>query len=138
MISSATGVSAFDRLEALVANDELYALADAVPSPPPERGGRPRSYPVYMWVLFDALLSVYGSARQVEAELAHPLVWKHLCVLIRDRFPAEPERWLSERPMRRHHYLYGRTRWLTDERCWQRCGVCTTTSPRRRRAILAS
>ncbi len=108
------GVSAFERLEALVANDELYALADAVPTPDPSRGGRPRSYPVYMWVLFDALLSVWGSARQVEAELSHPMVWSRLCDLIRARFPDEPDRWLPATPMRRWHYLYGRTRWLTE------------------------
>jgi hypothetical protein len=66
-----------------------------------------------MWVLFDALLSVYGSARQVEAELAHPLLWNHLRNLICARFPDDPDRWLPEAPMRRHHYLYGRTRWLT-------------------------
>ena len=107
------GVSSLERLEALVANDELFALADAVPEPDPSAGGRPRMFPPYMWVLFDALLSVYGSARRVEAELAHPVVWAHLRVLIARRFPDDPDRWLSEEPMRRHHYTYGRTRWLT-------------------------
>lgn len=111
--SSQPGVSAFDRLEALVANDELYALADAVPAPDPSAGGRPCLYPRFMWVLFDALLSVYGSGRQVEAELAHPVVWNHLRYLVRARFADDPSRWLPEEPMRRHHYMYGRTRWLT-------------------------
>lgn len=106
-------MSSLERLEALVANDELFALADAVPEPDPSAGGRPRMFPPYMWVLFDALLSVYGSARRVEAELAHPVVWAHLRVLIARRFPDDPDRWLSEEPMRRHHYTYGRTRWLT-------------------------
>ena len=108
------GVSSFDRLEALVANDALFELADAVPETPRARGGRPRMYPVYAWVLFDALLSVFGSARQVEAELAHPIVWGHLRRLVKRRFPAQPELWLPAQPMRRHHYSYGRTRWLTD------------------------
>jgi hypothetical protein len=107
------GVSSFERLEALVANDELYALANAVPSPEPSAGGRPRQYPVYAWVLFDALLSVYGSARKVEAELAHPIVWGHLRQLTRNRFPDDPTMWLPASPMKRHHYLYGRTTWLT-------------------------
>ena len=69
-------------------------------------------FPPYAWILFDALLSVYGSARRVEAELAHPVVWGHLRGLIQARFPWEPERWLPAQPMRRHHYLYGRTTWL--------------------------
>lgn len=60
------GTSTFDRIDALLANPALYELADAVPMPDPAAGGRPRDYPSYMWVLFDALLSVYGSARRVE------------------------------------------------------------------------
>ncbi|MGI8757546.1 MAG: hypothetical protein ACR2MB_17145 [Acidimicrobiales bacterium] len=49
-----SGVSSFDRIDALVANPELYALADAVPPADPSAGGRPRQYPVFMWLLFDA------------------------------------------------------------------------------------
>jgi hypothetical protein len=104
------GVGSLEQLEALVANDELFALAAAVPMPDPARGGRRRSYPAYMWLLFDALLSVYGSARRVETELAHPLVWEYLRSLVAQRLPDEP---LPAVPMRRHHYLYGRTTWLT-------------------------
>lgn len=104
------GVGSLEQLEALVANDELFALAAAVPVTDPARGGRRRTFPPFMWVLFDALISVYGSARRVEAELAHPLVWGHLRALMAERLPDHP---LPEQPMRRHHYLYGRTRWLT-------------------------
>src|SRR5688500_7763557 len=80
------GVASLERIEALVACDELYDLAAAIPEPDRSRGGRPRLYPTYMWILFDALLSVYGSARRVEAELSHPLVWGHLRHLIARRF----------------------------------------------------
>jgi hypothetical protein len=106
-------VAALERLEALVACDELFALAAAIPETDRSRGGRPRLYPPYMWILFDALLSVYGSARRVEAELSHPIVWSHLRDLIAQRFPDDPTRHLPELPMRRHHYLYGRSAWLT-------------------------
>ena len=108
------GVSTLERLEALVANEALYACADTVPEQDRSVGGRPRHFPPFMWVLFDALLSVYGSGRRVEAELAHPLVWARLRQLIQERFPHDPTRWLPATPMRRHHYLYGRTRYLTD------------------------
>jgi hypothetical protein len=108
------GVGSLDRLEALVGNDALFELAAAVPIPPPEHGGRPRMYPAYAWVLFDALLSVFGSARRVEAELAHPLVWGHLRRLIQHRWPNDPELWLPVQPMRRFHYSYGRSKWLTQ------------------------
>ncbi len=107
------GVGSLDRLEALVTNDALFELADAVPTPPAEHGGRPRMYPPYAWVLFDALLSVYGSARRVEAELAHPMVWGHLRGLIQRKLPDQPEQWLPVQPMRRYHYSYGRSEWLT-------------------------
>ena len=46
----------------VVANPAVYALADWCRIRT-HGGGRPRMYPVFMWVLFDALLSVYGSAR---------------------------------------------------------------------------
>lgn len=108
------GTSTFDRIDALLANPELYELADAVPEADPSAGGRPRHYPTYMWLLFDALLSVYGSARRVEIELSHPIVWAHVRTAVRSRFPDEPERWLPSTPMRRHHYLYGRTAWLAQ------------------------
>jgi hypothetical protein len=107
------GTSTFDRIDALLANPALYELADAVPMPDPRAGGRPRHYPTFMWVLFDALLSVYGSARRVEVELAHPIIWNHISTTIRQRFPDDPERRLPAKPMKRHHYLYGRTAWLT-------------------------
>lgn len=107
------GVASLERLEALIANPELYALAGAVPTTDPSRGGRPRQYPVYAWILYDALISVYGSARRVEAELGHPVVWRHLRELVEQRFPNEPDHWLPDEPMRRHNYLYARTAWLT-------------------------
>ena len=61
-----------------------------------------------------SLLSVFGSARQVEAELSHPTVWGLLRDRVRRQFPNDPSRWLPATPMRRHHYLYARNRFLTD------------------------
>ena len=82
------GVSALERVEALLANPALYELADLVPDPAPDAGGRHRDYPTFMWLLYEALISVYGSARRVEAELAHPLVWNLIRKTIRRRFPG--------------------------------------------------
>ena len=98
------GFSALERLEALVSNPALFELADAVPEPDPSVGGRPRLYPVFMWLLFDALLSVYGSGRKVEAELAHPTVWSRLRRHVRDAQPDRSDLWLPRRPMRRTLY----------------------------------
>lgn len=109
-----TGHGGLERLEALLSNPAVYAIADAVPVHDSRLGGRPRTYPIYMWVVYDALLSIFRSARRVEAELQHPLVWDRMRALIRERFPEEPDLWLPEVPMRRHHYLYGRTTYLAQ------------------------
>ncbi len=65
-----------------------------------------------MFIVFEALLSVYGSARQVEAEISHPIVWNHIRRAVTKRFPDQPGVRLPEAPMRRHHYLYARKRTL--------------------------
>jgi hypothetical protein len=107
------GVSALERVEALLANPAVYELANLVPEQA-ETVGRPRDYPTYMWVLYEALISVYGSARRVEAELAHPIVWNLIRTASRKRFPHQTDLHLPVRPMRRHHYLHARNRYLTD------------------------
>jgi len=112
--SRRVGVSALERVEALITNPALYAAATAVPERQPGEGGRPRQFPVFMWLLFDALLSVYGSGRRVESELAHPVVWSRIREVVADQFPNDPSMWVGDRPMRRHHYLYGRTTYLTQ------------------------
>jgi hypothetical protein len=114
MASRANGISALERLEAILRNPALYRLAEAIPRRDRLRGGRRRLYPEFMWLVFEALISVYRSARAAEAELAHPLVWARLRRLVRTRFPGNPAMWLPEQPMRRHHYRYGRDRYLTD------------------------
>ncbi len=65
-------------------------------------------------LVYEALISVYGSARQVEAELSHPLVWEFCHTRTSARFSKQPARWLPDAPMRRHHYLYARNRYLSD------------------------
>jgi hypothetical protein len=111
---AASAVSALERVEAIVTNPAVYELAERIPPADLNLGGRPRHYPDYMVVIFEALLSVYGSARQVEVELAHPLVWEFIRTKIRGRFPKQPARWLPDQPMRRHHYRYLRNRYLTQ------------------------
>jgi hypothetical protein len=108
------GVPKLERVEAIVENPAIYRLAELIPTADPGRGGRRRQYPEHMWLIYEALLSVFGSARQVEAELSHPTVWGLLRDRVRRQFPTEPSRWLPTAPMRRHHYLYARNRYLTD------------------------
>jgi len=67
-----------------------------------------------MLLVYEALVSVYGSARQVDAELSHHLVWGFMRRLVKDLFSDDDSMWLPRQPMRRHHYLYGRNRYLQD------------------------
>ncbi len=105
-------VSALERLAAILANPATYKLAEVIPETDHSKGGRRRQYPEFMFIVFEALLSVYGSARQVEAELAHPLIWQHITTIVRRRFPDRPDLHLPATPIRRHHYLYARKRAL--------------------------
>jgi hypothetical protein len=114
MSKRARPVATLERLEAILENRAIYELASLIPETDHAHGGRPRHYPAFAWLIFEALLSVYASARQVEAELSHPLVWDLCRQKIQARFPTDPSKWLPERPMRRHHYLYARGRYLTD------------------------
>ena len=133
-----SGVSALERVEALLANPALYELADLVPDSAPDAGGRRRDYPTFMWLLYEALISVYGSARRVEAELAHPVVWNLIRNTIRRQFPGRGDLQLSERPMRRHHYLYARNRYLTDPKSSTNSPRSTGSSPPTRPASSGS
>jgi hypothetical protein len=112
------GVSALERLEAILANTEIHHLASVVPTPPRHVGGRPRHYPAFMAIVFEAAISVFGSARQVEAEFAHPGIWRWIRRLAAKRIGVR----LPRQPMRRHHYLYLRNRYLTDPCILERLG----------------
>lgn len=104
--------ASLDKVEAILRNPALYELARAIPEQ--DRSGRPRSYPAFMVLVFGALLSVWRSARQVEAELSHPLVWRFMRRIVSELFPDDATMQLPKRPMRRHHYTYMRDRYLTD------------------------
>lgn len=105
----ARGVAALRRVEAILRNPTTYRLAAVIPRPDRSRGGRPRDFPEFMVIVFEALISVYGSARQVEAELSHRLTWRVVQRLVKKRTGIA----LPGRPMRRHHYLYLRSTYLT-------------------------
>lgn len=109
MAERAGGVSALARVEAILANPEIYELGKLVPKPERTAGGRAPTYPAFVLFVWEALISVWGSARQVEAELSHRWVWRRVRQLVKKHSGVK----LARQPMRRHHYLYGRNR-LTD------------------------
>jgi hypothetical protein len=106
--------AALEKIEAILRNPAIYELAELLPAPDAATGGRPRDYPPYMAFTYAALVSVFRSARQVEAELAHPLVWNTMRKVVSSMFPRDRSKHLPSQPMRRHHYLYMRNRYLAD------------------------
>ena len=108
------GPAALEKVEAILRNPAVFALADLIPEGTAEVGGRPRTYPDFMVFVYAALCSVWRSARQVEAELAHPLVWTFIRALVAARFPDDESKQLPAAPMRRHHFIYMRNRYLMD------------------------
>src|SRR5680860_1087241 len=123
MATSPTGVSRLQALEAIPLNPELYRVAEEIPFPDRERGGRTRAYPSFANLFYEALISVYRSARQVEAELSHPVVWRFARQMVRKMYPDDRDMRLPRKPMRRHHYLYVRNRYLTDPTVLKRIAV---------------
>ena len=112
--------SSLEKVEAILNNPAIYELARAIPGP--AKAGRRRDNPTFMTLVFNSLLSVWRSGRQVEAELSHPLVWRHVRRIVQRRFPDDPSMHLPKQPMRRHHYVYARDRYLTDPAILERLG----------------
>ena len=101
-------------VSALLSCDDIFDLGKLVPDD--AACGRPRMFPGYMYVLYNALLSVYTSSRKVEAELSCESTWLYVCEAVKRRYPTDPSMWLNpRRPMRRYHYSYVRNRYLVDE-----------------------
>jgi len=63
-VREVTGPAALEKVEAVLRNPAVFALADLIPEASTEAGGRPRSYPNFMVFVYGALCSVWRSARQ--------------------------------------------------------------------------
>jgi hypothetical protein len=87
-MTSARGVSSLEHVEAILRNDAIYDLGELITEPARERGGRKAKYPAFMLIAYEALISVFRSARRVEAEIAHPLVWELMRRIVRERYPV--------------------------------------------------
>jgi hypothetical protein len=107
-------VSTFDRIEAIFRNESIYELAKLVPEHEEGDAGRPRDFPSYMLFAYEALISVFESARKTDAELEHRHVWRFIQRIVKKVHKQQPEMWLPSKRYTRHHYIYGRNRYLTN------------------------
>lgn len=64
-----------ERLLAVVSHPGTYALADYLPEPALDAPGRPGEFPLYVYLLFNALTALFASARATAAHLQDPSVW---------------------------------------------------------------
>jgi len=111
---STIAISSFGKIEAVLGNQAIYELAKLVPQCEPGEVGRPRDFPDYMLLVFDALISVFGSARKVETELADRNIWHFVRRIVKKVHKDNPEMWLPPYRYKRYHYEYGRNRYLTN------------------------
>jgi hypothetical protein len=114
MSKAEQGVSSFERIEAILRNEAVYELAKLIPEHQDGDVGRKMEFPTYMLFVFDALISVFTSARKAEAEISDRHVWHFMRRTVKKQFPNDRSMWLPAQRYKRHHYMYGRTRYLTD------------------------
>lgn len=88
--------------------DALWAMAEAVPEVPRVRGGRPRAYPVWVFLAFDALIHEFGSAVEVAREIADPDIWQMFEEAAKSRYPQDPAMWPGPSAPKRYHYQYAK------------------------------
>lgn len=90
------GVSHLERIAALLANEDFYAVADALGEAASRRCGRPRVYPHWMMLLYLCLADALDNARAVESAFEGPAgAWlrEYIGVLVKQQFPDDPGRW---------------------------------------------
>lgn len=68
------------RAIAVAHNPDIYAMAAQIPDTTSGGPGRPGEFPVYIYLIFNALTAVFGSARATAANLRDPAIWAHIRV----------------------------------------------------------
>jgi hypothetical protein len=107
------GVNHLEAVRAVFYNEDLYTLAEILPTPDYRRGGRPRIYPNYLVKAFGDLADIFNSVRMAATTLNDPEVWAMIDAIVREMFPNQPSMWLPEKPPCRTWY-YRRKAPVTD------------------------
>lgn len=77
--------------------------------------GRKRLHSILEALLFAIAAKVTGGYRAAERTLGDPVLWQRLTRAVAGAHPGTPDRRLSSRPIRRHHFSWLRQRHLGDE-----------------------
>ncbi|OZM70311.1 hypothetical protein CFN78_25625 [Amycolatopsis antarctica] len=101
-----------DRVMAVVTDPHVYELATVLPDQQPGRPGRPRKHPTYMYMIFHALIMVYGSARKAEGAMLNEFYWGAIKSGVAGVLGIDAARRLGGQGMGRHEYNHAKRTWL--------------------------
>lgn len=104
-----------ERVAAVAADPDVYKLADLIPTERRSLVGRPGDYPPYIYVIFNALTMVFGSARRTAAHLQHPQWWQIVREGVASVLGQQEADSLPSIGPGRHHWLYNRKILLEPE-----------------------
>lgn len=104
-----------ERVAAVASDPTQYALARHLPAQEPGSVGRPGHYPPYVYVLFNSLTSVFGSARRTAAHLQHPHWWDLVKQGVAAVMGATEAEQLPEIGPSRYHWLHNRKKLLEPD-----------------------
>ena len=120
-------LSDIQKVQMNVTSDGFWEMADELTSHTqrrkPERG-RKREHRIADWLVFWGAKTVYGgNARKTARQLQDPQNWWLISEAVKQRWPDDPNRWLSPRPITRSQYHYFRENYLDDETIERLCGI---------------
>ncbi|MDW4903941.1 hypothetical protein RB628_00925 [Streptomyces sp. ADMS] len=102
---SARSLSELESLRLLVANPDLYDVADRVlPTRAPGDRGRPPAYPPYIYLIFLASISIFKTAEKACANFEEELMWKTVREGVRQHRGNVAADGLPEIGPKRHHW----------------------------------
>ncbi|MGY1603114.1 hypothetical protein [Geodermatophilus sp. SYSU D00815] len=109
-----------EAMDAVLTAPHVVAMFSRLPGPADT--GRSRDYPEPVYLGFELVKGIYGSARRTEHNLGDPEIWdRFLRALIRavpgdQRLKALRDTDCDQGPIRAYHYRYAARTWLNDVR----------------------
>ena len=104
------GVDADTLLEAVLRDPATYALAEVLPAPDLALGGRPRAYPLWLWLVLNAYADACGSVRQAFTNLQNPHRWATVRSIAAEALAGAPDAVLPASPPDRSWFHKTRNR----------------------------
>lgn len=109
--SDKDAVGSQQRVRAVAANPDVYALAASLPPTPKRKDGQPADFPDYVYLIYAALISVFGAARGTATEIVQSSwVWDEVRAGVAAVLGVEESERLRLAGPQRHHWTYNSKR----------------------------